>query len=150
MKNKDTQRRLRRRPSSGENTGLVRACLFGVGGGCVCLLALLLIFSFICTFSDDPDRLFAPLGLLCAALSYACVGFIASKKHAPALVSSLLSGAVFGAATFIISLFLDKNLSAQFSLPISLLVRVLLLGASALGGVLATNLSARARRRRRR
>ena len=148
MKAKDTQRSKRR--ASSEGATLLSACLFGVVGGCVCLVVLLLFCSFLCTFSKDPHRLFAPLGLACSVLSYLCAGFIASKKHPPALTSGALSGLMLCAVLFIISLFLGENLSAQYSLPIELLLRAALIGASMLGGVIASNIASRKRRRRRR
>ena len=138
----------RTRPSMGEGHGIISASGIGAGVGGVCAVALLVVATLICTFSDDPDSIIAPIGMIISVISYFIAGFAASKKRRAAIPVGALSGVMLTAAFIIISLFVDKTLSWELSLTVALLIRLSFVAVSILGALLGTNAISKRKPRR--
>ena len=146
MKGKAFSKKRRSGVSSYEQSGILGASAFGVFVGAVCAVALALIGTVICAFSASPDALYAPLGLFACIASYFCAGFAGARKKRAAVPVGALCGAILSVVFFIISLFLDKQLSSGTSLTVALLIRLSLIAVSILGALLGTNIGAKRKR----
>ncbi len=148
MESKIFSKKRRKRLATGEGQGVLGASVFGACVGGICAVAMLVVSSLICTFSKDPDKLIAPLGIITSIAAYFFAGFAAARKKRAAIPVGALSGAWLTAAFFIISLFVDKGLSWGLSLTVGLLIRLSFVAVSVLGALLGTNVGAKTKRRR--
>ncbi len=102
---------------------ILPACVFGVGAGATAAVALLLIFSTICTLSSDPYKLITPLSICANAVSFFICGFCTARRCKGALPSGALSGVLLAICFWIASLFLDNSMTWGLSVTVELLLR---------------------------
>ncbi len=143
-KNKKKKRTARAKQSS----GAVFAALYGAAVGGILVLALSLVCSLICLSAQNPDTLLSPLSFAVSGVSFIICGFIASRRARAILPSSLLSGAILTAFLWIVSLFLSDSDASGTSLVVSLLIRVVFVAVSLLGGMIGVNTGNKKRKRR--
>lgn len=150
MKSKGMSSASRRpRTSTSENSyGIAAASAFGACIGALLAAILLFVCTFICISVENPDKLTAPLAILSVIVVYFSAGFAAVRKRRAAIPCGALSGGIITAVFFIISLFLNKNLSSGLSLPVSLLIRLSFIVVSILGALLGTNVGVKRKRRK--
>ncbi len=131
------KKRKRSKKFKQKDIGTLPAVLFGAGAGAVAAIIMLIIFSIICTFSADPEKLISPLSLVANGVAFFVCGFCASRRCRGALPAGLLSGAVLSVGYFIVSLFMDKELSWGLSLTSELLTRLSFVAVSLFGAIIA-------------
>ncbi len=140
MHKADKKRKKKSTHTSGEHrapASLFQSALFGSLCGLICSAALLFLVSFVCYRSPDPDSLILPLSLGALYLSCLVGGFAAVKRQrASALLCGGMAGLFLGAFFLVLSLFLRSSQQDSFSLTLSILLRVLMLPASSIGGFL--------------
>lgn len=102
-----------------------------VGGG------LLILCSFVLTFTPDPLALALPAGLLCAALAAFMGGYFATRIYClPALSSGIINGILLTALSLVFSLLFAKNADCYatgYSAAVSALLHAGVVGIS-IGG----------------
>jgi hypothetical protein len=102
-----------------------------VGGG------MLLLFTFVLTFTPDPLSLALPAGLLSAALAAFMGGYFATRiYHLPALSAGLINGILLTALSLLFSLLFAKSApcyATGYSAAISALLHAGVVGLS-IGG----------------
>lgn len=116
---------------------LLQSALFG--SVCGLLSAALLLFgaTLVCYRLADPNAWMTPLALAALFLSSFVAGFAALKRNrASALLCGGMSGLFLMLFFLALSFFFPSTLSPTFSLPISILIRTLMLPTAAIGGFL--------------
>ncbi len=129
---------------------LFQSALFGALCGLIAAAILLLAVTAICYATADPVSLTTPLSLAALYLSAFVAGFAAIRRHrAMALACGSLSGLFLMLVFLIISLLFRGRVTQTFSVGASLLVRVLMIPVSAMGGYLGLSRSTHKKRRTR-
>jgi putative membrane protein (TIGR04086 family) len=131
-----------------DSVGIPVASVFGCAVGLATATCLVLLCSVICLFSSDPDKLISPLSFVIMSISFLTAGFAASKKKRAALPCGLFSGGLMTAMCCLVALCLDDSLSMGLSLPVSLLIRLTLIGVSAIGAMIGVNTGGKRNRKR--
>ncbi len=141
MKNKTSARRGSSKNASVSSGGMnvLGASLFGAGVGTVCAVALLLVFSVICMFTSDPDKLLTVFGLVINAIAFFAAGFAATKKKSAAIPVGAVSGAILASLMWIVSLFFGESFRSDLALPVEILIRLSFIIVSILGALLCVN-----------
>lgn len=145
MKKKSTARN---RSVRQEPLGIFKASLFGACIGLFCSVALLISSALICLFSNDPDRLIAPLAFISTVAVYFISGFAAVRKRRAALPCGALCGGMMSAVFLLISFFISRDASMGLPLPVSMLIRISFIAVSIIGALLGTNVGVKKPRRR--
>ena len=145
MKSKKTSKKSVTRKTHPHNSGLVSACVFGAGVGIAATVALLVFCSMICLFSRDPNKTIAPMAFISLVVVYFITGFSSAKRKCAAIPCGVLSGGIITVIFFVISFFVEKNLSSGYSLIIELMIRLSLVVVSIIGALLGTNSKVRKR-----
>lgn len=130
-----------------DTVGVPVASAFGCAIGLVTATGAALVFSLICLFSDDPDKLITPLAFVGSITAFLSAGFAASKKKRAALPCGLMAGGMMTVIFFIVSLCLNDSLSLNLSLPVSILIRLSLILVSVLGALVGVNTRIKKKRR---
>ena len=128
---------------------VVGASLIGAGIGFSTTLILTVIFSAVCLFSPDPDKLSAPLSLAVNILSFFVTGFAGAKMKSAAIPVGVISGGILTSVLWLISLILKHSMTTITStivFPLSLLIRLSFVIASVIGALLATNVRKKRKR----
>ena len=101
-------------------------------------LLLAALLSGAANLSSDPLTLVFPMSLLSLYISSFLSGFLCMRKmHEGVLLCGIFSGGIFMLLYMFISLFLPNELSSSHSLPISLLLRLLMIVFSLFGAYAA-------------
>ncbi len=132
----------------GNSGGIITAASFGACAGIISAVILLLLCTFICLPSEAPERLITPLAVISALIVYFLTGFCSAKKNSAVIPCGVLSGAVVTVIFFVLSLFLKKELSANLTLFVSLLIRLSFIALSVIGALLGVNTRTKKRKRR--
>ena len=117
---------------------LLKHAAIGAGGGLILCTAGILIGSALCLLSKDPIALALPVGRSLLYLSAAMGGWITARLHKGAyLPCGFLCGGLLCVFFWILTFFLEYD-EPRAALPLSLLLRLLTVGASMAGALLAT------------
>lgn len=132
----------------GGSCGIIAASSFGACIGIIATVILLLLCTFICLPSEAPERIITPLAVISALTVYFLTGFCSAKKNSAVIPCGILSGAAVTVIFFLLSLFLKKELSANLTLSVSLLIRLSFIAVSVIGALLGANTRTKKRKRR--
>ena len=116
---------------------LMQSALFGALIGLLSATLLLFAATAVCYATTDPASMTTPLALAVLYLSALIAGFAALRRHrSMALACGSLCGLFLMLVFLAVSLILGHRVEGGFSLPLSLLVRALMIPVSAIGGYL--------------
>ncbi len=114
-------------------SSLLGSCGIGFAAALICAALLLLLCAALCCRSADPQKLILPLGLGTLYLSAFLGGMIAVRRYgSSALLCGTLCGALLLVFFWILSAFFQKD--SAFSIPLSLILRLLTALFPILGG----------------
>ena len=121
---------------------IVTSAFFGSAVGAAAALILLIVSAFVCYSSNGVHTLGTPLALAALYVSSAVAGFAAVKKNrSRALLCGSLSGAILMLIFLVISLLFKAEAEPVFAMPLSLLLRMLMIVFAAIGGYIAISTS---------
>ena len=128
---------------------IVFSSLFGSLIGLIIFICLVLSFSAVCLFFDNPHIFILPLSFFSLYASAFFAGFAAVKKNGScdALFCGSISGAILAFAYIIIFAIIAFFIPESSSSPISFLWRALVIPASVFGGYIASATHTKKRRR---
>ncbi len=128
---------------------MAEAVVYGVIWGLVTAISCCIVAALVCFFSDDPDRLTAPLATASCILAHFVAGFISAKKKKTALPTGVASGGCLALIFLITSLCFGKSYSYGMGMAVTALLRISMVAVSVFAALLGANTGVKRRRRRR-
>ena len=139
----------RRTASTAAHSGNILSCsLRGTMAGIIASAICLTAGTFICLSSEDPDKMLLPTALICQAVGFIASGLFAARRCG-SLWGCFLSGAAMTVVFCLLSVFFGGSSVPAVSLPINILIRIIFISLSVLGGLAAKNMGTKKRRARR-
>ena len=110
--------------------------------------ASVLVSAMIAYFSDDPNRLILPLGLLASFFTALLGGYAATRIHKhSALLGGMINGCLFTALMMLLSP-IAKGYASSYSAPLSATLHIGFLLLSVVGAYLGLHKRPKKRKRR--
>jgi len=137
-KAKNSKKKRKEREQSSTRSGTLGASLFGATAGLLTALISAAVCALICLSLNDPNKLTAPLGYVCAAIGYFVAGYLSVKKRGGAAIPcGALSGALLTTVFFVCSLFLSGDTASGSGILIVFFIRLSMIAVSLLGAVIS-------------